>query len=228
MSGEGDAYSEGVTDRPLRVVLVEDSLLLREGLVRLFEEAGYETAGAWGDADDVVARVQGVRADVAILDVRLPPTFRDEGIRAALAIRAALPRVGILVLSQYVEGVYARELLADGEGGVGYLLKDRVTSLDEFTDAVRRVHEGGTVLDPLVVRGLLAARADPLASLTPRERDVLELMAEGRSNGSIAQRLFIGVGAVEKNVTSIFAKLGLEESATEHRRVLAVLAFLQR
>ncbi|NII71151.1 response regulator [Microbacterium ulmi] len=217
-----------MTDRPLRVVLVEDSLLLREGLVRLFEEAGYETAGAWGDADDVVARVQGVRADVAILDVRLPPTFRDEGIRAALAIRAALPRVGILVLSQYVEGVYARELLADGEGGVGYLLKDRVTSLDEFTDAVRRVHEGGTVLDPLVVRGLLAARADPLASLTPRERDVLELMAEGRSNGSIAQRLFIGVGAVEKNVTSIFAKLGLEESATEHRRVLAVLAFLQR
>nr|WP_208382656.1 response regulator transcription factor [Microbacterium ulmi] len=212
----------------MRVVLVEDSLLLREGLVRLFEEAGYETAGAWGDADDVVARVQGVRADVAILDVRLPPTFRDEGIRAALAIRAALPRVGILVLSQYVEGVYARELLADGEGGVGYLLKDRVTSLDEFTDAVRRVHEGGTVLDPLVVRGLLAARADPLASLTPRERDVLELMAEGRSNGSIAQRLFIGVGAVEKNVTSIFAKLGLEESATEHRRVLAVLAFLQR
>lgn len=228
MSGEGDAYPEGVPDRPLRVVLVEDSLLLREGLVRLFDEAGYETAGAWGDADEIVDRVTAVKPDVAILDVRLPPTFRDEGIRAALALRRALPEVGILVLSQYVEGIYARELLADGEGGVGYLLKDRVTSLEEFTDAVRRVHEKGTVLDPLVVRGLLAARPDPLAALTPRERDVLELMAEGRSNTSIAERLFIGVGAVEKNVTSIFSKLGLEESSTEHRRVRAVLAFLQR
>ncbi len=212
---------------PLRVVVFEDSVLLREGLVRLFDEAGYTTAGAWGDVDDVVARVQGARADVAILDVRLPPGFRDEGIRAALALRAALPGVGILVLSQYVEGVYARELLAGGEGGVGYLLKDRVTSLDEFTDAVRRVRERGTVLDPLVVQGLLSARPDPLATLTPRERDVLTLMAEGRSNASIAERLFIGVGAVEKNISAIFAKLGLEESGTEHRRVLAVLAFLQ-
>ncbi len=228
MTAEGGAYPEGVYDRPLRVVLVEDSLLLREGLVRLFDEAGYETAGAWGDADDIVERVRAARADVAILDVRLPPSFRDEGIRAALTLREKLPGVGILVLSQYVEGVYARELLADGEGGVGYLLKDRVTSLEEFTDAVRRVCERGTVLDPLVVRGLLAARPDPLAALTPRERDVLELMAEGRSNASIAARLFIGVGAVEKNVTSIFAKLGLEESPTEHRRVRAVLAFLER
>ncbi|GAA1990406.1 hypothetical protein GCM10009777_27140 [Microbacterium pumilum] len=213
---------------PLRVVLIEDSVLLREGLIRLFDEAGYLTAGAWGDADDIVARVSGAMADVAILDVRLPPTFRDEGIRAALQLREALPRTGILVLSQYVEGVYARELLASGEGGVGYLLKDRVTSLEEFTDAVRRIHERGTVLDPLVVRGLLAARPDPLAALTPRERDVLELMAEGRSNASIAGRLFVGVGAVEKNISSIFAKLGLEESGTEHRRVLAVLAWLQR
>lgn len=212
---------------PARIVLVEDSVLLREGLVRLFDEAGYVTAGAWGDADDIVERVRHARADVAILDVRLPPTFRDEGIRAALALRAALPDVGILVLSQYVEGVYARELLAGGEGGVGYLLKDRVTSLDEFTDAVRRVRERGTVLDPLVVRGLLSARPDPLAALTPRERDVLTLMAEGRSNANIAQRLFIGIGAVEKNISAIFSKLGLEESGTEHRRVLAVLAFLQ-
>ncbi|MDW4572776.1 response regulator transcription factor [Microbacterium sp. M3] len=211
----------------LRVVLFEDSVLLREGLVRLFDEAGYATAGAWGDAEDVVDRVREARADVAILDVRLPPGFRDEGIRAALALRAALPEVGILVLSQYVEAVYARELLAGGEGGVGYLLKDRVTSLDEFTDAVRRVRERGTVLDPLVVQGLLSARPDPLSSLTPRERDVLTLMAEGRSNASIAERLFIGVGAVEKNISAIFAKLGLEESGTEHRRVLAVLAYLQ-
>ena len=212
---------------PLRIALVEDSLLLREGLTRLFAEAGYETAAAYADADDIVERMRGARADIAVLDVRLPPTFRDEGIRAALALRAAMPGLGILVLSQYVEGVYARELLADGEGGVGYLLKDRVTSLDEFTDAVRRVHEGGTVLDPLVVRSLLASRSDPLASLTPRERDVLELMAEGRSNGTIAERLHIGVGAVEKNVTAIFQKLGLEESGSDHRRVLAVLAFLQ-
>jgi DNA-binding NarL/FixJ family response regulator len=213
---------------PLRVVLVEDSVLLREGLVRLFDEAGYLTAGAWGDAVDVVDRVRAAEADVAILDMRLPPGFRDEGIRAALALRAALPALGILVLSQYVEGVYARELLAEGEGGIGYLLKDRVTSLDEFTDAVRRVHDGGTVLDPLVVRQLIAARPDPHAAHTPRERAVLELMAEGRSNATIAARLFIGVGAVEKNVSAIFQKLGLEESGTDHRRVLAVLAFLQR
>jgi len=223
-----ELYSERMSDRPLRVVLVEDSLLLREGLVRLFDEAGYEPAGAWGDADDIVQRARDAAADVAVLDVRLPPGYRDEGIRAAIALRAALPKLGILVLSQYVEGVYARELLAGGEGGVGYLLKDRVTSLEEFTDAVERVHAGGTVLDPLVVRGLLASRADPLVALTPRERDVLELMAEGRSNSAIAERLFIGVGAVEKNISAIFAKLRLEESATEHRRVRAVLAFLQR
>jgi len=223
-----DPYPEGMPERPLRIVLVEDSLLLREGLVRLFDEAGYITAGAFGDAHDIVARVRDAAADVAILDVRLPPSFRDEGIKAALLLRAQVPELGILVLSQYIEGVYARELLAAGDGGVGYLLKDRVTSLEEFTDAVRRVHERGTVLDPLVVQGLLAGRPNPLAALTPRERDVLELMAEGRSNASIAARLFIGVGAVEKNVSAIFTKLGLEESATEHRRVLAVIAYLQR
>jgi DNA-binding NarL/FixJ family response regulator len=221
------SYPEPVSSDSLRIVLVEDSVLLREGLVRLFDEAGYTTAGAWGDADGIVQRVRDAEADVVVLDVRLPPGYRDEGIRAAIALRAALPSLGILVLSQYVEGVYARELLAGGEGGIGYLLKDRVTSLDEFTDAVERVHGGGTVLDPLVVRGLLAARPDPLARLTPRERDVLELMAEGRSNSAIAQRLYIGVGAVEKHISAIFGKLGLEVSATEHRRVLAVLAFLQ-
>jgi len=212
---------------PLRVVLVEDSLLLREGLVRLFDEAGYVTAGAFGDAGDIVARVREAAADVVVMDVRLPPTYRDEGIRAALEIRRELPGVGVLVLSQYVETVYAHELLADARGGVGYLLKDRVASLDEVTDAVRRVQSGGTVLDPLVVRRLVAG-TDSFALLTPREREVLGLIAEGRSNANIAARLVIGVGAVEKNVSAIFAKLGLAESASDHRRVLAVLAYLQR
>jgi DNA-binding NarL/FixJ family response regulator len=212
---------------PVRVVLVEDSLLLREGLVRLFDEAGYVTAGAFGDARDIVARVREAAADVVVMDVRLPPTYRDEGIRAALEIRRELPGVGVLVLSQYVETVYAHELLADARGGVGYLLKDRVASLDEVTDAVRRVQSGGTVLDPLVVRRLVAG-TDGFALLTPREREVLGLIAEGRSNANIAARLVIGVGAVEKNVSAIFAKLGLAESASDHRRVLAVLAYLQR
>jgi DNA-binding NarL/FixJ family response regulator len=160
------------------------------------------------------------------MDVRLPPTFRDEGIRAALEIRRELPGVGVLVLSQYVETVYAHELLADARGGVGYLLKDRVASLDEVTDAVRRVRDGGTVLDPLVVRRLVTG--DRFAALTPREREVLELIAEGRSNANIAEHLVIGVGAVEKNVSAIFSKLGLAESSSDHRRVLAVLAYLQR
>jgi DNA-binding NarL/FixJ family response regulator len=211
---------------PLRVVLVEDSLLLREGLVRLFDEAGYVTAGAFGDAGDIVARVREAAADVVVMDVRLPPTFRDEGIRAALDIRRQLPGVGVLVLSQYVETVYAHELLADARGGVGYLLKDRVASLDEVTDAVRRVRDGGTVLDPLVVRRLVSG--DRFAQLTPREREVLELIAEGRSNANIAESLVIGVGAVEKNVSAIFSKLGLAESSSDHRRVLAVLAYLQQ
>lgn len=211
----------------VRIVLVEDSLLLREGLVRLFDEAGYVTAGSYPDAADIVARVREAEADVVVMDVRLPPTFRDEGIRAAIELRRALPGVGVLVLSQYVETLYAHELLADARGGVGYLLKDRVASLDEVTDAVRRVRSGGTVLDPLVVRRLVAGR-DPLDLLTPREREVLELIAEGRSNTSIAERLVIGVGAVEKNVSAIFAKLGLAESPSDHRRVLAVLAYLQR
>lgn len=208
-----------------RILLVEDSVLLREGLVRLFDEAGYETVAALGDATNVVEVAREHQPDVAVLDVRLPPGFRDEGVRAAIALRAALPDIAILVLSQYVEGTYARELLAGGEGSMGYLLKDRVASLEEFTDAVERVRAGGTVLDPLVVRQLIAGR--PVDALTPRERDVMEQMAEGRTNASIAERLFIGVGAVEKHVSSIFAKLGLEDSGNDHRRVLAVLAFLQ-
>ncbi|MFC6355355.1 response regulator transcription factor [Luethyella okanaganae] len=213
--------------RQLRLVLAEDSMLLREGLVRLFDEAGFTTVAAYGDADSLLAEVDEVRPDLAVLDVRMPPSFRDEGVRAALELRRRLPGIGILLLSQYVEGTYAHELLSSGEGGMGYLLKDRVASLEELQDAVARVSSGGTVLDPQVVRELLARRVDPLAALTPREREVLELMAEGRTNTGIAQRLVIGVGAVEKNVTSIFQKLQLEDSGSDHRRVLAVLAFLQ-
>ncbi|WP_130505316.1 response regulator [Microterricola gilva] len=212
----------------LRLVLAEDSLLLREGLVRLFDEAGYNTVAAYGDADQLLSEVDTVRPDLAVLDVRMPPTFRDEGVRAAIELRRRQPGIGILLLSQYVEGSYAHELLSSGSGGMGYLLKDRVASLDELQDAVARVSAGGTVLDPQVVRELLARRSDPLDALTPREREVLELMAEGRTNAGIAERLFIGVGAVEKNVTSIFQKLQLDDSGSDHRRVLAVLAFLQR
>jgi DNA-binding NarL/FixJ family response regulator len=212
----------------LRVVVADDSVLLREGLVRLFGEAGFETVGAYGDADALLAEVGELRPDVAVLDVRMPPTYRDEGVRAAIRLRSEHPGVGVLLLSQYVEGTYAQELLSAGEGGVGYLLKDRVASLDELQDAITRVAEGGTVLDPQVVRELLVRRTDPIESLTPRESEVLQLMAEGRTNAGIASRLVIGVGAVEKNVTAIFQKLGLEDSGTDHRRVLAVLAFLQR
>lgn len=217
-----------VPPRPLRVVLAEDSVLLREGLVRLFEEAGFETVGAYGDADALLAALESDAPDVAVLDVRMPPTFRDEGVRAAIELRRRHTGLGILLLSQYVEGTYAHELLSSGDGGMGYLLKDRVASLEELEDAISRVSQGGTVLDPQVVRELLARRADPLASLTAREREVLELMAQGRTNAGIAAQLFIGVGAVEKNVTSIFQKLGLEDSGTDHRRVLAVLTWLQR
>lgn len=216
------------TATPLRIVLADDSVLLREGLVRLFDEAGFETVGAFGDAEALLAEIAELEADLAVLDVRMPPTFRDEGVQAALELRKRMPGLGILLLSQYVEGTYAHELLAAGDGGMGYLLKDRVTSLDDLTDAVTRVAAGGTVLDPQVVRELLGRRHDPLSSLTPRERDVLQLMAEGRTNTGIALQLVIGVGAVEKNVTSIFQKLGLDDSGSDHRRVLAVLTWLQR
>ena len=214
--------------RPLRVVVADDSVLLREGLLRLFDEAGFDTVGAFGDADTLMESLPDLMPDVVVLDVRMPPTFRDEGVRAALRIRREHPDVSVLLLSQYVEGTYAQELLAGGEGGTGYLLKDRIASLDELRDAITRVAAGGTVLDPQVVRELLTRRTDPLTRLTPREREVLELMAEGRTNAAIAGRLVIGVGAVEKNVTAIFQKLGLEDSGDDHRRVLAVLAFLQR
>jgi DNA-binding NarL/FixJ family response regulator len=214
--------------RPLHVVVADDSVLLREGLLRLFDEAGFDTVGAFGDADTLMESLPDLMPDVVVLDVRMPPTFRDEGVRAALRIRREHPDVSVLLLSQYVEGTYAQELLAGGEGGTGYLLKDRIASLDELRDAITRVAAGGTVLDPQVVRELLTRRTDPLTRLTPREREVLELMAEGRTNAAIAGRLVIGVGAVEKNVTAIFQKLGLEDSGDDHRRVLAVLAFLQR
>ncbi|HWH27212.1 MAG TPA: response regulator transcription factor [Pseudolysinimonas sp.] len=212
----------------LRVTVADDSVLLREGLVRVLTEAGHEVVGAYGDADALLAASAADLADLAVLDVRMPPTFRDEGVRAAIRLRRERPGTGILLLSQYVEVAYAQELLGAGSGGVGYLLKDRVASLSDLIDAVDRIAEGGTVLDPEVVAQLIGRRTDPLELLTARERDVLQLMAEGRTNAAIGRALVIGVGAVEKNVTAIFGKLGLEDSGTDHRRVLAVLAWLQR
>jgi len=212
----------------LRVAVTDDSVLLREGLVRVLEEAGATVVGSFGDAESLLAELVELSPDLLVLDVRMPPTYRDEGVRAAIAARALLPDVGILLLSQYVEVAYAQELLASGGGGIGYLLKDRVASLAQLDDAVSRIAAGGTVLDPEVVAQLLGRRHDPLATLTPRELEVMALMAEGRTNVAIASALVIGTGAVEKNVTSIFQKLGLEGSGTDHRRVLAVLAWLQR
>lgn len=214
--------------KALRVVVADDSVLLREGLVRLLAEAGADVVGSYPDADRLLAELPERNPDLIVLDVRMPPTFRDEGVRAAIRARELLPRVGILLLSQYVEVAYAQELLSSGRGGVGYLLKDRVASLTELADAVERIAAGGTVLDPEVVAQLIGRRHDPLGTLTPREREVLTGMAEGRTNAAIASALVIGVGAVEKNVTSIFQKLGLDDSGSDHRRVLAVLAWLQR
>jgi DNA-binding NarL/FixJ family response regulator len=212
----------------LRVAVADDSVLLREGLLRVLAEAGAEVVGGFGDAESLLAELPVLRPDLAVLDVRMPPTYRDEGVRAAIEIRRSHPRIGILLLSQYVEVAYAQELLASGSGGVGYLLKDRVASLAQLQDAVERIAAGGTVLDPEVVAQLLGRRHDPLSSLTPRELEVLGLMAEGRTNSAIGEALFVSVGAVEKHVTSIFGKLGLEDSGSDHRRVLAVLAWLQR
>ena len=212
----------------MRVVLGEDSLLLRAGIARLLEAAGIEVAGQAGDLDDLLRKVRAHRPDVAIIDIKMPPTHTDEGLRAALAIRSELPRTAVLVLSQYVEKEYAAELLAENAEGVGYLLKDRVADIDRFVDSVRRVADGGSALDPEVVSEMLARRRshDPLDELTPREREVLTMMAEGRSNHSIATELVVTERAVEKHVTSIFAKLDLPASADDHRRVLAVLAYL--
>ncbi|MCU1580404.1 MAG: response regulator transcription factor [Rhodoglobus sp.] len=208
------------------MVVADDSVLLREGLVRVLDEAGFDVVASYGDAVDLLADLTAVAPDIVVLDVRMPPTYRDEGVRAAIEARSALPGVGILLLSQYVEVAYAQELLSSGSGGVGYLLKDRVASLAELRDAVERIAAGGTVLDPEVVAQLLGRRHDPLAALTPREREVMALMAEGRTNAAIGRQLVIGIGAVEKNVTAIFQKLALDDSGTDHRRVLAVLAWL--
>lgn len=212
--------------RPTRVLLVEDSTLLREGLVRLLQEDGTQVVGALQDATTLTEQVEHLGPDLVLLDIRLPPTHRDEGVRAAIGLRRSHPDVGVLLLSQYVESTYATELLATGTRGVGYLLKDRVTDLAQLHDAVETVAGGGTVLDPLLVEHLLRARAAPLARLTSRELEVLQLMAEGRSNTAIAARLVVTTGAVEKHVTSILSKLGLEASPDAHRRVLAVLRFL--
>jgi DNA-binding NarL/FixJ family response regulator len=213
----------------MRVVIAEDSVLLREGISRLLVEAGCEIVAAVGDGPSLVGAVRTHRPDVSVVDVRMPPTHRDEGLRAAIEARQLVPASPVLVLSQYVENSYAAELLADGRGGVGYLLKDRVADVRDFVDALRRVAAGGTAMDPEVVAQLLArsTRSDPLGTLTPREREVLGLMAEGRSNSAIAAALVVSDGAVEKHISNVFAKLNLETSASDHRRVLAVLAYLR-
>jgi DNA-binding NarL/FixJ family response regulator len=213
----------------VRVVVADDSVLLREGVVRLLEENGFEVVGQAGDAEDLIRKVRAHKPDVAVVDIRMPPTNTDDGLRAALEIRAELPDTGVLVLSQYVEEGYALDLVGDSAGGVGYLLKDRVADVERFVDSVRRVADGGSALDPEVVSQLVgrARRDDPLAELTPREREVLELMAEGRSNHAIAEHMIVTERAVEKHVTSIFSKLDLPPAPEDHRRVLAVLTFLR-
>jgi DNA-binding NarL/FixJ family response regulator len=214
----------------VRVVLAEDSVLLREGVARLLREAGFEVVGQASNADELLLKVRSYSPDVAIVDIRMPPTHTDEGLRAAQEIREKHPATGVLVLSQYAEPAYAMELLADSAEGVGYLLKDRVSDVNDFCAAVKRVAEGGSALDPTVVSQLVGRRRrdDPVSELSPRETEVLELMAEGRSNQAIGERLFITPRAVEKHVTSIFGKLGLAAAAEDHRRVLAVLAYLNR
>ena len=213
----------------MRVVVADDSVLLREGVVRLLQENGFEVVGQAGDAEDLIRKVRAHKPDVAVVDIRMPPTNTDDGLRAALEIRAELPDTGVLVLSQYVEEGYALDLVGDSAGGVGYLLKDRVADVDRFVDSVRRVADGGSALDPEVVSQLVgrARRDDPIDELTPREREVLGLMAEGRSNNAIAEHMTVTERAVEKHVTSIFGKLGLAPAPEDHRRVLAVLAFLR-
>lgn len=212
----------------MRVVLAEDLSLLREGLTHMLAARDIAVVAAVDTGPLLQEAIREHRPDLAVVDVRLPPTFTDEGVRTALAVRREHPGFPVLVLSQHVEQLYARELLADGASGVGYLLKDRVLGGDQFVDALRRVAGGGTALDPEVISSLFAASRQraPLASLTPREREVLELMTEGRSNGAIAQRLHLSDGAISKHTTSIFAKLGIVESAEDNRRVLAVLAYL--
>ncbi|MET8046415.1 MULTISPECIES: response regulator transcription factor [unclassified Streptosporangium] len=214
----------------MRVVVADDAVLIREGLIRLLEEFGCQVVAAVGDGDRLVAAVAEHRPDVSVVDVRMPPGFTDEGLRAAVEARRRVPGAPVLILSQYVEVSYADDLLADARGAVGYLLKDRVVDVDDFMAGLRTVASGGTVFDPQVVAQLMVRRRrdDPLAQLTPREREVLGLMAEGRSNPAIGRQLVISDGAVEKHIRSIFAKLGLyAEDGDQHRRVLAVLAYLR-
>jgi DNA-binding NarL/FixJ family response regulator len=210
----------------LRIAIAEDSVLLREGLSRLLTDEGHDIVAAVGDAEAFLRAVAETMPDACVVDVRMPPTFTDEGLRAALLVRDQWPSVGVLVLSQWVEERYATELIAGRPHGVGYLLKDRVADVAEFLDALRRVASGGSALDPEVVAQLLARSRTPLGSLTPRERDVLTLMAEGRSNSAIATTLVVGGGAVEKHINNIFTKLGLAPADSDHRRVLAVLRYL--
>jgi DNA-binding NarL/FixJ family response regulator len=212
----------------MRVVIADDSVLLREGVASILADAGFEVVGQSGTADDLLLKVRSYSPDVAIVDIRMPPTNTTEGLEAAKQIREKFPSVGVLLLSQFIEAGYALELLQENAEGVGYLLKDRIGDVSEFADAVRRVGEGGSALDPAVVSRLVGRRRvdDPLADLTPREREVLELIAQGRSNQAIAERLVVTPRAVEKHVTSIFGKLRLPASAEDHRRVLAALTFL--
>lgn len=213
----------------MRVLVADDSVLLREGLLRLLDEAGHTVVAAVGDAPSLVTAAAEHRPDAAIVDIRMPPTMTDDGLRAAIEARRTDSELAVLLLSAYVEKSYAEALLADGRGGVGYLLKDRVASLEVLTDALTTIRGGGTVLDPDVVAQLLVQRrADPLDRLTPRERDVLALMAEGRSNAAIADRLVVSPGAVEKHIGNIFAKIDLPDAGGDNRRVLAVLAWLER
>ena len=213
----------------MRVVLADDSVLLREGIARLLEDAGFEVVGQADNAEQLLLKVRSYSPDVAIVDIRMPPTHTDEGLRAAREIREKHPGTAVLVLSQYVESEYALDLLSESAEGVGYLLKDRVADIAEFAAAVRRVGEGGSALDPAVVSQLVgrSRKDDPVGRLTPREREVLELMAEGRSNQAISARMVVTERAVEKHVTSIFTKLNLPPTADDHRRVLAVLTYLK-
>jgi DNA-binding NarL/FixJ family response regulator len=211
----------------VRVVIGEDSVLLRAGVARLLQDAGIEVVGQAADADDLLRKVRAHRPDVSVVDIRMPPGNADDGLQAARTMRAELPDIGVLVLSQYAEEHYVTELLQDGAAGVGYLLKERIADVERFVDSVRRVAEGGSALDPEIVALMMGRRDDgPLESLTGREREVLALMAEGRTNRGIAGELFVSERAVERHVTAIFGKLGLPAGAGDHRRVLAVLAYL--
>jgi len=219
----------GPNDPALRIVVGDDQLLVREGVVRMLEEAGFDVVGGAGDAEDLLRKARGHKPDVVVTDIQMPPQHSDDGLKAALRIRRELPGTGVLVLSQYLEDRYALELVADDAAGAGYLLKDRIGDVRAFAEAVRRVAAGGSVLDPEVVAEMVGRKRidNPIDRLTPRERDVIALMAEGRSNRAIADELVVTTAAVERHVTGIFDKLGLQQSTEDHRRVLAVLRYLR-